>query len=127
MGCRQPYDRVLIVCEGSKTECYYFEALRDSLSLHPANIIISLSQGTDPLSIVNFSLEKLHDFDRVYCVFDKDAHSNYDEALRKVDSEKNEGVKFMLLHQFPVLNIGYYCILKKLVNLMWPVSLLKQN
>ena len=28
IGVRKPYDRVLIVCEGSKTEPLYFKALR---------------------------------------------------------------------------------------------------
>lgn len=29
IGTRKPYDRVLIVCEGAKTEPLYFKALRE--------------------------------------------------------------------------------------------------
>ncbi|VAW46556.1 hypothetical protein MNBD_GAMMA03-583 [hydrothermal vent metagenome] len=35
---RAPYDRVLIVCEGEKTEPYYFSELIDYYRLNSANI-----------------------------------------------------------------------------------------
>ncbi len=38
---RSPYDMVLIVCEGEKTEPNYFRALIDDLQLNTANIVIA--------------------------------------------------------------------------------------
>ncbi|MBN1547133.1 MAG: hypothetical protein JW902_10780, partial [Syntrophaceae bacterium] len=35
---REPYDVVLIVCEGSKTEPNYLQELRDTLKLSTANV-----------------------------------------------------------------------------------------
>ena len=37
---RQPYDRVLIVCEGNKSEPFYFESLIDDFRLSSANVKI---------------------------------------------------------------------------------------
>jgi hypothetical protein len=38
---RAPYDMVLIVCEGEKTEPNYFWALVDDLQLNTANVVIA--------------------------------------------------------------------------------------
>jgi RloB-like protein len=81
---REPYDRVLIVCEGKKTEPYYFTGLRLHHRLSSANIEIMPANGTDPLSIVSFAEARLGDYDRAFCVFDRDGHQNYDTAVAKV-------------------------------------------
>jgi hypothetical protein len=88
-----PYDRVLIVCEGEKTEPNYFKRLREKLRLKTANIVIvDDKSGVDPLKVVNFAIEKYlneykkgYKFNRIYCVFDKDRHATYNTALKKVD------------------------------------------
>ena len=44
-------------------------------------------RGSDPLSVVDFAIETLRreqEFDRIYCVFDRDRHTTYDAALDKV-------------------------------------------
>jgi hypothetical protein len=81
---REPYDRVLIVCEGEKTEPSYFGGLRQTERLSSANIKITPADGSDPLSIVQFAERFLDEYDRVYCVFDRDGHANYNDALRRV-------------------------------------------
>jgi hypothetical protein len=85
---------VLIACEGSKTEPNYFKGLREYLKLNPANIVIKpYSLGSDPVSIIKFTLKehKRDDYDHIYCVFDKE-HTNYQCALDKIKSlaEKKE-------------------------------------
>lgn len=49
---RKPYDNVLIVCEGEKTEPYYFEEMRVYLDLDSANVAIDGSCGSSPKSVV---------------------------------------------------------------------------
>ena len=87
---RAPYDVVLIVCEGAKTEPYYFKGLREHLRLNNANIVITDKKtGTDPLSVVNLAIKEFNKdpyYDRVYCVFDKDKHTTYPAALEKIRS-----------------------------------------
>lgn len=82
---KSPYDMVLIVCEGEKTEPQYFQALIDDLQLNTANIkILKNTAGSAPRTIVDFALKeyrKEREIDRVYCVFDKDCHTSYTEAL----------------------------------------------
>lgn len=86
-GKRAPYDKVLIVCEGEKTEPYYFTDARNYHKINTLNIIIE-GTGTDPLTLVQRAKqlyqeqERLGDpYDRVYCVFDKDEHTTYQQAV----------------------------------------------
>ena len=89
---RAPYDVVLIVCEGKKTEPYYFKGLWVHLRLNNANIVIAHNtMGSDPLSVVNCALnefKKSPHYDRIYCVFDKDKHANYAAALDKIGATR---------------------------------------
>ena len=49
---RESYDKVLIVCEGTKTEPNYLNEIKDELKLSTANISIAPSPGSDPVSVV---------------------------------------------------------------------------
>jgi len=50
---RDPYERILIVCEGEKTEPNYFRWLRDRFRLNSANIVIADKRGgLDPKSLL---------------------------------------------------------------------------
>lgn len=93
---RAPYDKVLIVCEGEKTEPFYFRELIDHYEIHSANVHISGACGSDPVSVVKHGLKLYHKeksspsgpYDRVYYVFDRDAHPNYQQALNLVAATK---------------------------------------
>lgn len=84
---REPYDLVLIVCEGSKTEPTYFRALISELSLSSANVeIVGEECGSSPQTVVQYALEKFDSaggYDAVFCVFDKDSHPKYPDALNR--------------------------------------------
>lgn len=82
-----PHDIVLIVCEGKKTEPHYLQDLRDDFKLNNANIKI-LGAGADPSKIIKAAINefKINDYDRIYCVFDKDQHSQYESALKRIIS-----------------------------------------
>lgn len=92
---RAPYAKVLIVCEGGKTEPYYFTELRDYYQSNTTNVRVSGNCGSDPLSVINYG-KKLYleekakgdAYDRVYCVMDRDAHANYQQALNVIDQAK---------------------------------------
>lgn len=92
---RQLYEKVLIVCEGSKTEPNYFNELKDHYEIDTANIRISGECGSDPVSVVKHGEELFREaarttepFDKVYCVFDRDKHQNFDEAVSLLRSLK---------------------------------------
>jgi hypothetical protein len=83
---KAPYDVIRIVCEGEKTEPIYFNELKKAFRLSNANIKVC-GRGSDPLSVVDFAIETYRrepEFDRVYCVFDRDRHTTYPAALDKV-------------------------------------------
>ncbi len=83
---KAPYDVILIVCEGKKTEPNYFTELKKAFRLSNANVRIC-GRGSDPLSVVDFAIETFRrepEFDRVYCVFDRDRHTTYNAALDRV-------------------------------------------
>ena len=83
---REPYDRVLIVCEGQRTEPLYFQDIVDRYRLSIANIKV-VGSGADPRTVVR-EAKKERDrerrrgerFDRVYCVFDRDEHATFQAA-----------------------------------------------
>ena len=83
---REPYDLVLIVCEGAKTEPFYFEGLRHAWRLSSANIQVRSAGASDPLSLVAHALQTLRNdaFDRAYCVFDRDSHAGFAQALGQI-------------------------------------------
>lgn len=62
---RESYDRVLIVCEGSKTELNYLRDLRDSLKLSSANIEIDGNSGSSPKSVVRYAKRRLSEEKKV--------------------------------------------------------------
>ena len=110
---REPYDRVLIVCEGEKTEPGYFRELCSYYRLSSANIEITPGDGNDPVSVVRTAkqLQKAEirqgeRYDRVYCVFDRDEHTNYADGCRQAQKENynsaisNPSFEYWLLLHF---------------------------
>lgn len=84
-GKRPAYDRILIVCEGSKTEPLYLDDIRQKLRIPTADIeVIHSTNGTEPRQVVD-SAEQVflasRNFDLVVAVFDKDDHKTYHDAL----------------------------------------------
>lgn len=90
---RKPAERLLIVCEGTKTEPLYLDEIRRSLRLPTANVQVQpAAYGTAPRQVVECAQELfLHgsrergvvarEFDRVVAVFDRDDHRTYHAAL----------------------------------------------
>ncbi len=92
---RKPYDRVLVVCEGSRTEKQYFLDMAHTFGLS-ANVDVNGS-GRDPLALVHEAIqrqqreiEQREKFDQIYCVFDRDQHHHFDSASAQA---KNRGFK----------------------------------
>jgi hypothetical protein len=94
---RQPYERLLIVCEGEKTEPQYLDEIRQELRLATAHVQVRPSGfGTEPLQVVEFAEHLFRhgdraigvaaqEFDRVIAVFDRDDHRTYHAALAKAE------------------------------------------
>lgn len=93
---RQPAERLLIVCEGAKTEPLYLSQIRQQLRLPSANLQVQpAAYGTEPLRVVEYAGRlytegqralgiQARRFDRVVVVFDRDEHHTYHAALQRV-------------------------------------------
>jgi hypothetical protein len=88
---KQPYDRVLVVCEGAKTEPNYLHEIRQAERLASAYVkIIPSELGTDPLNIVESAIaefERSRAFDKVYVGFDRDNHFGYANAIARAQAK----------------------------------------
>ena len=99
---RNPVRKIVIACEGSKTEPGYFEGIRKELRLRTLQIIILRHQGkTDPHSIIEQVIEKRQEMkqaqawtkgDSAWAVFDGDEHmeqsyANWKSAIDRANSQ----------------------------------------
>ena len=86
-GKRPPYPRILIVCEGKKTEPQYFEEIRIQNRVPSADVKIVHSEfGTQPRQVVDYAemlFKKSKAYEHVYAVFDRDQHATYHDALTR--------------------------------------------
>lgn len=99
---REPYDRVLIVCEDAKVEPAYFRALIDHYRLSTANVRV-IGSGSDPSHLVKRAKQLRSEgrqsgdrYDAVYCVFDRDEHAHFAAA-----SHDARAAKLMLARSWP--------------------------
>ena len=100
---RAPYDKVLIVTEGKKTEPEYFNDLKKYYRIHSANIKIDGSGDSSPESVVKYGRKLYADerstgdaFNRVYFVFDKDTHLTYPQALDEIKRYRRKNTFFAI-------------------------------
>jgi RloB-like protein len=93
--------KVVIVCEGEKTEYGYFEAIRKSMRLPTVSVAVVHAGCTDPRGIVSAAIEERKgrkqekswsNGDAVWAVFDGDEHKdnnpgNWNDALQLADGK----------------------------------------
>lgn len=121
---RAPYKRVLIVCEGEKTEPHYFYEIRREYRLATANVQMwPGALGTQPIHVVEYAEQLLREgdrcknilpgaFDHVCAVFDRDDHDTYNQALAKADalngklkSDAGERIPFQVIASVPCFEL----------------------
>lgn len=99
LGKRSLYERVLIVCEGEKTEPNYFNELIDYYEINTANVKVDGSCGSSPISVVEYAIELYkkenradEPYDKVFCVIDRDAHPPFEKAMALLSRQKPANV-----------------------------------
>ncbi|MFN5643555.1 MAG: RloB family protein [Sphingobium sp.] len=126
---RPPYDRILIVCEGAKTEVNYFEEIRQEARLPMMNVrVIHSPLGTEPQQIVQGAEEefsKSHGFEKIYVVFDRDEHRTYANAIAMAESRngklknaEKQSVSFEAIVSVPCFELW---LLLHFANIMAPM------
>jgi hypothetical protein len=109
---RPPYDRILVVCEGKKTEPNYFKVIRKEARIPTAYVCVLPSQfGTQPSQVVKFAVSKFEEtkgFEKIFAVFDRDDHTTYVDAIAhaesldgKLKNDENKQVIFRAIVSVP--------------------------
>jgi len=80
--------------------------MRHDLRLASANVIVTGESDPDPRSVVEFGFGAYHrdgDYDRLYCVFDRDTHpkQNFDAAIQRLRRARGNGVDAHWTVSFP--------------------------
>lgn len=98
------FKRVLIVCEGSKTEPNYFREVCQSLRLRTANVeIVGEECDSAPVSVYRYADARFRDeagsYDKVFCVIDRDRHATFDDAVAACRSHPSK--RFSPIRSYP--------------------------
>ena len=90
-GRRKLIARVLIICEGKKTEPLYLSDLRDELKAPTVSFEV-VGEGRDPSAVVKRAIEHAEsvegDYDYIFCVFDRDKHARYADACERCKTRR---------------------------------------
>ena len=112
---REENKKFLIVCEDSKSVLCYLKKLREYYSIRKVNIAIETNRSKSaPHNLVECIKRKLDnrefDFDKVYCIFDRDDHSTYDEALQSIENlnkQDKPNIKTYAITSNPCFELWY--------------------
>lgn len=109
---------ILIVCEGTKTEPKYFEALAEKqrgVLVYDIDVQVKgIGRGTMSVVEKAIDLKNKNQYDRVWAVFDKDEFSarDFNEAIEKGESNgvevawSNEAFELWFLYHFHNVTTG---------------------
>lgn len=122
---RAAYPRMLIVCEGSKTEVNYFEEIRQEGRLPSVNVrVIHSPLGTEPKQIVEGAeqeFDKTKGFEKIYAVFDLTYANAVAMAQARNGRLKNDEKRFVSFE--PVVTVPCFelWLLLHFVNQLAPI------
>lgn len=113
-GVREDSKRIIILCEGEKTEKFYFTKMKESLKLHLVRPISVLkASNTDCWSIAIEGIKYANDetVDEVWCVFDKDNNEeNFRRAIIELRKQEKETRK-RIVPIYSIISFEYWLIL----------------
>lgn len=102
--------RFLIVCEGMKTEPYYFEEFCERHQLRTPRVRIAPGEGGSSPDLVVAYAEQLFEedarlgpdsYDQVFCVIDRDKHPSFKAAIQHISGLKAAGKPFFAIPSYP--------------------------
>lgn len=101
--------RYLIVCEGLKTEPYYFADFCEFHQLRTSRVRIAPGEeGSSPDCVVAYAESLFEDdarsgdcFDQVFCVIDRDKHPTFGAAIQRIEKLRSEGKQFVAVPSCP--------------------------
>jgi hypothetical protein len=115
---KRSYDRILIVCEGEKTEKQYFEEIRIQKRIPTLHIhVLPSAYGTAPRQVLDFAIDKFKEtkaYEYVFAVFDRDEHKSFSDTLERARSiaekfknDEGDKVKFLAIPSVPCFELWF--------------------
>ncbi|HEV2595761.1 MAG TPA: RloB family protein [Sphingomicrobium sp.] len=111
---RKPKERILLVCEGQKTERIYFSLFLGLL--RAANVSLEIAKrdcGSDPLGIVRHAKALMKadtGIDHCCCVIDRDSHANFAQAVQEAEGYNKAlkaGRTFRTIKSYPCFEFWF--------------------
>jgi len=123
-------DRILIVCEDAKITPNYFTDFRTDTKLTSTDVKVCGEEcGNAPTSVYEYALSELDkdfkdkgddSYDRIYCVFDRDGHADFDSTMAKIKANPSpRGKKLFAVPSYPCFE---FWILLHFKNVTTPFS-----
>jgi RloB-like protein len=99
---------VLVICEDSKSSRYYLDDVKRHFRAQ-LQLTVTHCGKTDPAGIVTEAVRRAKRFDHVYCVIDRDEHTNFDQAVQAVAQTPNVAViaSYPCFEYWFLLHFGY--------------------
>jgi hypothetical protein len=93
LGIKKELNRVIIACQGTKTEVHYFKAFFHALiqnkNISKSSFVIAKHSHTDPIGVLTdlqVALKKDSEFEHQWIVIDRDEHESFANALYQAKS-----------------------------------------
>jgi hypothetical protein len=109
---RRTKEEVLIVCNGH-TEQMYFDLFKRVFRLSLGNIsVITTVEAKSPMQVVEYAIrsrQRKEDYNAVWCVFDKDDFTDFDDAIAHAGRHKigvafsNQAFEVWFINHFRLL------------------------
>lgn len=99
---------VLVLCEDSKSSKKYIEDASLHFRAH-IRVLVTHCGKTDPLGIINEAIKRKREFERIYCVIDRDGHLNFTAALHAARAHPSINViaSYPCFEFWYLLHFGY--------------------
>ncbi len=105
-GDRRKLPRILIVTEDDVTEPNYLDDLRQDENL--PSVVVEPAPRSEPWSVVGYGLRKFlpsdgeeSEYERLYCVFDRDEHDRFGDAIERLKRISNNGRSVYWIYSIP--------------------------
>ncbi|MDR0564137.1 MAG: RloB family protein [Azoarcus sp.] len=107
-GQKPPRSTTLIVCEGETEKCYFKKLCgRDFFHLNFHVITANTGSKSAPSNVVGCAKKEAEKggYDHIFCVFDRDRHTSYQQALNEISKLAKRGLPIKPMVSIPCFEL----------------------
>jgi hypothetical protein len=104
----QPQPTILVICEDSKSSKNYLEDVKVYFRAQ-VQVEVMHCGKTDPAGIISEAVQRCKNYDRVFCVIDRDEHPNFERSVATVAQASKVTVvaSYPCFEYWLLLHFGY--------------------